>query len=203
MISRRLRVSRTVTREAKAYLCGKGILVQDRLGMRVGGGRASLLVFEQWLGTTPQPNGPAVARRLRDVLSLRRLIWPEAASLALRRATPEQVEQLVERHDDLLFFIATRGTQEQLENSQRTLLLHCAERSGSPMLSMLTSAFAEAAAPLPLWWYFVEDRERWTVMLEESKDLLRKRKPLLLRTALRRHLRVLDRNLCGLIARSR
>lgn len=165
--SEMLNVSRTAYREAIRILSAKGLVTsRPKVGTRVS-------PREQWhlldphvlgwiFGATPDES------LLDGLFELRRIIEPEAASLAAQRRTEAHVEAMRTSLEDMACHtLATEAGRSADQQFHAALL----DASGNPFLSSLTSGVAAAVA--------------WTTIFKQRLQPLR-------RDALPDHRKVFD-----------
>lgn len=187
-LSQRLRVGRGVVREAKALLCGRGVLVQDRLRCRFARPDGAAL-FRDWISSVTAADDGERARRTREALELWRWVLPESTAIAVRRASSERLEILAGHVADLEFGISLRLPAPQIADSHEALMARAAEVARQPVLVALSFGLAEAMRALPIWEAAVAERAAWKTALEEVSELIRARNASRARRVLRRHLR--------------
>jgi DNA-binding FadR family transcriptional regulator len=162
-----LNVSRTAYREAVRILSAKGLVTsRPKVGTRVS-------PREQWHLLDPDVLGWIFGAKpdeslLDGLFELRRIIEPEAASLAAQRRTEAHVETMRASLEDMA--VHTLGTEAGRSADQQ---FHAAllDASGNPFLSSLTSGVAAAVA--------------WTTIFKQRLQPLR-------RDALPDHRKVFD-----------
>jgi DNA-binding FadR family transcriptional regulator len=189
-LSQRLKVSRSAIREAKALLCGRGVLIQDRLRSKFLRRDAASL-FHEWVERVAAPGAHDQLRRTREALALRRLVWPQTTALAVRRSQ----DKLVEAFSMWAFLIAARASPRDMAATHVELLQTCAALAGSPLLVALTAAVSQSVRSLPLFETAHDSRSTWLAALDETNAHLKARRATAARSALRRHLQRLDQRL--------
>jgi DNA-binding FadR family transcriptional regulator len=196
VLSQRLRVSRGAVREARARLCGQGVLGQDRLRFTFASHDGASL-FRDWIRRTVEAPREDCARRWLQALELRRFLLPEVLALATQRAPPEKLAKLAERMTDLRISIQIRVYPGDLAASHDRMMGLAADLTRRPVLVAWCAGLAEAMRGIPIWGATCENRDGWRSALEQVADLIKAGQAGHVRRVLRGHLRKLDTDLAN------
>jgi DNA-binding FadR family transcriptional regulator len=194
-LSQRLKVSRSAVREAKALLCGRGLLVQERLRARFVQRDAATL-FREWVASVRAHHETDHLRPVREVLELRRLVLPETTALAVRRASPLRLKEVIEAYSTWQLTVAARGSEREVAQRHDEVVLCCADVAASPPLMAMSVGLVEAAKSLQLFQSIHDHRTAWNLAIKEVLTAISARKASVVRSSLRRQLGTLDRTFC-------
>lgn len=186
-----LQVARSSIREARAELCGRGLLVHDRDQFRIAE-QLGPEMLRDWIRATTTARGRDKLPLVEEALQLRRLVLPEILGLAIRQAPDAGVRELAERLDDFETSISLVMTPVDIATSHTQLVVTASKLTGNPAFRALGMALAQAFWMLPVWAATREDRKTWRELLGELREFTRERNAEAARLALRQGLRTLD-----------
>ena len=142
MLSERFGVSRVVVREAIKSLAAKGLVtVRPSLGTRVQPTASWRMLDPDVLAW--HASGTLDARRVADLIELRRIIEPQAARLAAQRATPQDLRDIRQAYDRMVLAVDGHGDYIEADTAFHGAVLAAA---GNQFLSELQSALEQVLA---------------------------------------------------------